>query len=198
MRVINDLDMLHSHWDLIISKDSLRPAMTGIYFDLENEVMVGTNSHVLLVVPLTIHWSKEESDLIAKAREKILKLGSKIVPLEFFDKRKYMGDFKKYTLDPEYDFSDPEFAQVWVGKDVVFRCRYIDSNFVNWQAVWPSNTVEPMSEIGLSFNLFHDVYKSIPLNDKGFNLTFYGANRPVVFKSKVAPDFRGLIMPTIG
>jgi DNA polymerase III sliding clamp (beta) subunit (PCNA family) len=198
MRIINDLDMLHSHWDLIISKDSLRPSMTGVYFDLENQVMVGTNSHVLLVVPLTINWDKSEDDLLPKAREKILKLGSKIVPLEFFDKRKYMGDFKKYIFDLEYDFSHSEFAQVWMGKDVVFKCRYIDANFVNWQAVWPSGTVEPTFEIGLSFNLFHDVYKAIPFNDKSLNLSFYGKNRPIVFESKNAPNFKGLIMPTIG
>ena len=176
MKIINE-NMKINHWKNIVSNDCLRPVMTGVYFDLINKVMVGTNAHLLLECPLEIEFSEEELELTKSELDLLLKKHSKIVPLELFDTRKYMGDPKYYAFPIHYDFSYENFAHVYNGPELVFRCKYIDGVFLNYRAVYPQNVNLNLSKVGINMPFFNMVYKSIPFSDKSLIFEFFGAFR---------------------
>ena len=205
MKVINDLDMTHTHWKEIVSNDLMRPVMTGVYFDLENETMVGTNSHIMLEIPCSIDWTEDKLESMEcytrrNIQKEMCAKYSKIVPVEFFDKRKYMGNYKDYSGQIKYDFSDENYAQVWHFSEVVFRCRYIEGKFPNYRAVIPQQDEQELENISLSLDFLLKIYKSLPLTPsfKNLNFTMIAKNRPVKFECVSNPRIKGIIMPVIG
>lgn len=199
MKIINFLEVSASNVKNCVSDDVMRPAMTGVYFDLVNKCMVCTDSHILMMFPIHIEWSQEELLLSTLEREEILKKHSKILPVELFDKKKYMGDFKNYFGVVSYDFSDPLYAEVLHGEERVFRCKYIDEVFPNYQAVLPKDESCEINKIGMHFKILDRIAKSLPIksDEKSFFFTFYGKNKPIVFENKNY-EIKGLLMPVIG
>lgn len=195
MRVINTYNLTHLNLSQACSSDNLRPVMTGVFFDLKKNVMVATNSHLLMIVPIKIEWDKGEEGASEEYFNKTLEEQSKIVPVEFFNKNKYIGDWKKYDDEIKYDFSDPEYAFVRNMREIVFRCRYIEGKFPNYEAVYPTGE-ENFTKIGMDWSMVQRIYKAIPFRDKTLSFTFYGAGKPIAYKSFQNNDFRGLIMPT--
>ena len=197
MKIRSVHPLTHLHWNQAVSQDSLRPVMTGVYFDLVNEAMVATNSHLLLISPIKIEWSESEKFLKPSERKKLIEKYSKILPVELFNKNKYMGDYKYYAFDIHYDFSDEKYAKVFNGPEEVFKCRYIDGVFPNYKAVIPTET-EPVEKIGLNWDMFQRIYKAIPFRHKTLVFQSTGKNKPILFKHQSNFDFHGVIMPTIG
>lgn len=195
MKIINNQNMSHRNWINAVSNDQLRPVMTGVYFDLVSEKMVATNSHLLISVPLEVEWNKEEELLSNEERLKILQEKSKIVPVELFDSRKYMGEPKYYAFQVHFDFDDPNYARVFNGPEMVFRCRYIDGVFPNYQAIIPKNT-ECIDSIGIDFNMIEKIFKALPTKDKSLKFIFAGKNKSVRFSNN--QGIEGVVMPTIG
>ena len=169
MRVINTSGVSSNNIKNCVSNDVMRPVMTGVYFDLENKCMVCTDSHILM-----------------------------IFPIEFFDKKKYMGDYKKYWGEISYDFSGSEYAEVLHGEERVFRCRYIDGVFPNYKAVFPQGEPTPIQNIGIHFKILEKISKCLPisLDQKSFFFNFYGKNRPICFENKNY-EIKGILMPVI-
>lgn len=199
MRVINTLGVSSNNIKNCVSDDVLRPVMTGVYFDLENKCMVCTDSHILMIFPIEIRWNKEELLLTEAEKIEILRKNSEIVPIEFFDKKKYMGDYKKYKGEISYDFSGSEYAEVLHGEERVFRCRYIDGVFPNYKAVFPQGQPTPIEKIGMHFKFLERINKCLPIpsNQKSFFFSFYGKNKPIYFENKNY-DVKGILMPVIG
>lgn len=198
MRVINFLDVNHNHLKNIVSDDVMRPVMTGVYFDLLNNCIVGTNSHVLMVIPVEIEWSETELKITKNERNFILQKQSKIVPLELFDKRKYMGEPKYYLNPIHYDFSDESYAQVFNGPECVFRCKYIEGKFPNYEAVFPKTEKTELSEIGVNLDMVLRLYKALPVLNCRKNLRFelFGKNKTILFTNKET-EIKGVLMPVI-
>lgn len=199
MKITNDHKMEAKHWKEVVSSDWMRPVMCGVFFDLVNMCMVATNSHLLVECPIDIEWSKEELELTDTQRLEILQKQSKIVPIELFDRRKYMGDPKYYTFDPVFDLSDDEFAQVWLGPEMIFRCRYIDGKFPNYKAVYPQGQTA-IDSIGVDIGMAQRIYKAIPFPNpyKGLHFKFFAKNRGICFHSNREKGFKGIIMPIQG
>ena len=198
MKIENINQMFHNHWKNVVSNDSMRPVMTGVYFDLVNGKMVATNSHILLECPIDIIWEGEEQHFGRKYQEEKLQEQSKIVPLEFFDRSKYMGDYKSYSGTFFYDFSDEKYARVLLFNEVIFKCKYIDGKFPNYKAAYPTEK-NHLEGIGANIEMIDKIYKSIPFNSSNKNLffEFCAKNRGIVFKSKYCEGFQGILMPVI-
>lgn len=198
MKIKNTHNIKHTHLIHAISKDTMRPSMTGIYFDLANQSIVATNSYILLICPIEVEI--EDSDLNEgfKTREIFFKKKSKIVPLELFDQRKYMGDAKNYIHKIHYTLDD-DFARVWSGNEEVFKCKYIDGNFPDYKNVIPKKeSKQPLDSIGLRVDLVNSIFKMISFKSKDIHFEFYEKNKALRFKSFHDARFHGLIMPTIG
>jgi DNA polymerase III sliding clamp (beta) subunit (PCNA family) len=200
MKIINGHNMEIKHWKEVVSNDSMRPVMTGVYFDLINHCMVGTNSHLLLECPIDIEFTEEEKIMQKDKLAELMQQQSKIVPIEFFDKRKYMGNWKDYW-NPEitYDLSDDNYAHVLNNGEVVFRCRYIDGKFPNYKAVYPKGQTA-IDSIGIDISMAQRVYKAIPFPNpyKALHFKFFAKNRGIVFHNTTEKRFKGIIMPNIG
>lgn len=194
MKIFNDLELTHAHLENAVSNDVLRPVMTGVYFDLINNCIVATDSHLLLVAPITIKFDESADE---SSRSELLKSNSKIVPIEFFDKRKYMGNHKHYSPQIFYSLADEKYAKVFCGKEEVFKCRYIEGNFPDYKAVMP-NEFTAVDEIGLDIGFVQRLYKMNPFSNKGLRFKFTKANRAIRFESIVEPKFHGVIMPIVG
>lgn len=198
MKIINPLDVNHTHFSSVVSNDQLRPVMTGVFFDLKNNCMAATNSHVLAIYPLKVELAEYEEKLPPAELDGLHIHQSKIVPLEFFDKRKYMGNVKNYAFPIHYDLSDEKYAKVFNGPEEVFKCRYIEGVFPNYQAIIPKPSDTSMiDEIGLNIGLVLDLYKANPFSDKGLKFRFFNKNKAIRFESFVDPMFHGVIMPRI-
>ena len=172
----------------IVSNDSLRPTMTGVFIDSEFSVIAGTNSHLLMTYPIEII-----SD------EKI----SKIVPIEFFNIKKYAGkitpkdiQFLEYSLEEDY-------AKVYYREKLIFLCSYIaeDSKYPNYRAVIPTGGKTEIGEIGVSLKFLKNISDSLPgtFSQKSGTLSFYGQNRAIklVFNSDDL-QIVGILMPYMG
>ncbi len=196
MNLINSEKIEMKHWQQVVSNDPFRLVMTGVYFDLENGVMVATNSHLLLECPIELELEDNEKKLSHKDLIEKLRSLSKIVPIEFFDRRKYMGDPKFYVHQPMYDLSDPDYAQVWHCGEVVFRCRYIEGKFPNYRAVYPTETNQ-LDSIGVDMSMVLRIHKSIPYRDKRIYYKFFAKNKGIVFRSAENEKLKGIVMPTV-
>ncbi len=195
MKIINSIKIKHNHWKHVVSKDQLRPVMNGVFFDLAKECMVATNSHLLLIIPIEIEWSKEENEGLDEVEKKcILKNQSKIVPVELFDERKYMGNPKYYLSETYYDFSDENYARVYNGAECVFRCKFIDGGFPNYEAVFPEST-ESVETIGVDFSMVKKIFDAIPFKDKFLDFKFTAKNRAIKFSYRMDSRIQGVIMP---
>lgn len=51
LKKINTVDVVDQALTPVLSKDELRPNMTGVYYDVENKQRVATNGHALVVIP---------------------------------------------------------------------------------------------------------------------------------------------------
>lgn len=183
-------------WKNVCSPDVTRPVLTGVYFDLLNGVMVGTDSHMLIECPVGHEFSKEEQKLSKEEQDKILIENSKIVPVEFFNKSKYFGSVKEWAFPLHYDFSDEHYAKVFNGPELVFQCRFIEGKFPNYKSVRPdSESVE--SKIELNMQIFKRIADAIPLSNKSLIFTFHGSTKVMSFESTTDPGFRGIVMPVI-
>ena len=195
---IKESVMLAKNWKNICSTDFMRPVMTGVYFDLENDCMVGTNTHIMVECPIEVEFDELEQLCAYKKQLELRREWSKIVPIEFFDKAKYMGDYKKYSMDIYYDFSDEKYAQVFMGPELVFRCKYIDGNFPNYRAVYPKEQDDFIDGIGVDLKSIKLIMDCIPYTQKHLIFKVHAKNRGITFSHPTNPNFKGILMPIIG
>jgi DNA polymerase III sliding clamp (beta) subunit (PCNA family) len=191
MRVVfeNSTDVSYSNLKNIVSNDDLRPVLQGAYIDLKNHFLVVANSHILMMYPI-------------KVIEDDSKIEGKIVPIRYFNQLKYMLDIpckSKRLLDLEYVLTD-EFAEVYWLNQLVFRTKYIEGKYPDYQKVIKDEkeNLKELNEIGLDLNMLKKIADSIPDSEKKFKFNFFGNNRHVIFKdTNCNPDrpIKGLIMP---
>lgn len=68
--------------DLFVNRDPLRPIMSGVYFNLEDERIEATNAHILLFIKEKPHVSKSCICLMGKTKEWYLKRAGEHGPKE--------------------------------------------------------------------------------------------------------------------
>ena len=192
---VKESRMTAANWAKIVSDDFMRPVMTGVYFDLLNDCMVGTNSYILVECPIETEFDENEKICAFKYQMDLKKTWSKIVPLEFFNKAKYMGDHKKYSMEIYYDFSDEKFARVFHGPTQVFQCHYIDGTFPNYKAVTPKDIGITAKEIGVDLKAVNMLMKAIPYRRKALVFSVLEKMKGITFYHIDEPNFKGIIMP---
>ena len=171
----------------VVGTDNLRPVMKGVYIDFKNQKLVCTDAHILIMYPIEITANNSGLDGI-------------IVPVRFFNHLKYMQDIpRRKVIDFNYILTE-EFAEVyWLG-ELVYRCRYIEGKYPNYEAVindTPDKEVE-LNEIGIDLKMLARVADAIPSSLKKFKFKFFGKNRHIIFQ-ELSYDYptpiKGLIMP---
>jgi DNA polymerase III sliding clamp (beta) subunit (PCNA family) len=171
----------------VISNDDLRPSMCGVNINLKYSRLECTNAHLLLMYPIEII----ESDITEYS-------DSLVVPARFFNVLKYMLDIPKKHIEVlEYVFTD-EFAEVYFGEELVYRCKYIDAKFPNIQAVLPTDEWkrENPKKVGLNINSLEKLIKSIPYNfPNNFTFDIYAKNKGLFLETLQEPKIKGMIMP---
>ena len=112
-----------NHLKNCVSNDILRPAMGGVFIDFDNKKMVVTNAHIMMIYPIEING------LIPIDKRGV------ILPLRYFNHLKYMIDVpKKTVIDFTYKLED-DFAEVYFGRDLIYRCNYIEGEYPKWKYV---------------------------------------------------------------
>lgn len=184
----------HTHLSNVAGTDDNRPVIKGVFVDLIKKRLVVTDAHIMLFYPIKmVYPEKFDTDSnVVFTREQC-----KIVPLELFNKSKYMGNYKDYLLDLTYHLDD-DFARVFNGNEEVFKCKYIDGFYPDYEKVVKSNSEkEEISEIGINMTLFQYVTKAIPSGNKDFKFTFFAQNKAINFEELNGTNeiVSGLIMP---
>jgi DNA polymerase III sliding clamp (beta) subunit (PCNA family) len=171
----------------VISHEVLRPSVCGVNINLKYSRLECTNAHLLLMYPIEII----ESDITEYS-------DSLVVPARFFNVLKYMIDIpKKYIELLEYVLTD-EFAEVYFGEELVYRCKYIDAKFPNIQAVLPTDEWkrENPKKVGLNINNLEKLMKGIPYNfPNNFTFDIYAKNKGLFLETLQEPKIKGMIMP---
>jgi hypothetical protein len=188
----NTTGVNYNHLKNLVAHDELRPALSNIYIDIKNQCLVGTNAHVMVVYPIEVSYEGR----LEKGNE------GRLVPLRFFQENRYMIDLPAKTrrvVDLEYVLTD-EYAEVYFLGEMIFRCKYIDSKFVNYEAaILGKESEKEISQIGLCLNRISELVKSIP-NDglNNYKLTFNGTNKGIIFTSTnkdMDRPIKALLMP---
>ena len=174
----------------VAGHDELRPVMMGVYVDFKNQKLVATDARILMMYPIKI--TQNNSDL-----------NGKILPVRFFNHLKYMQDIpteSKRIVDLKYVLTD-EFAEVYWLNDLVFRCRYIEGFYPNYQAVIndSEDKLEGLDGIGMDFKMLKRVCDALPLTNKQCKFKFFGRNKHIIFQASEFDHepIKGLIMPTL-
>ena len=176
------------HLRNIVGTDEYRPSLQGIFVDLKNKVLVGTDAHIIVMYPIEILENEYPEDFTGK-----------IVPLEYFNKSKYMGNWKHYIFSLTYVL-DEDYARVFSGPEEVFKCRYINEQFPKYRNILLDNlSKNPIDEIGLDLRMMERLSKSIPRDSKQFKFTFFAKNKGVDLKEIDFEDnvIKGIIMPVM-
>lgn len=181
-----------THLKNCVSTDDLRPAMCGVNINLKEKRLEATDAHVLMTYPIEI-LAESEYDK---------ELDSLIVLVRFFNRLKYMIDvpLKLYGA-LEYILTD-EFAEVYFGNELIYRCKYVDAKFPKIESVLPNSdwNKEIVDVIGFNCNVLDRAIKSIPsVFPNNVKLHFYAKNKGVFIESANdnEPKVNGLIMPIL-
>ncbi|MES2287285.1 MAG: hypothetical protein V4547_16455 [Bacteroidota bacterium] len=165
----------------IVGTDDLRPAMAGVFIDFVNSCLVGTDAHIIFTYPI---------DIVVKETED----RGRIVPISYFDTRRYMQAIpppsKRLFIDNvqaelEYKLSD-EFAEVyWLG-ELVYRCRYIDEKYPAYEGIMLVEAAcQPVDKIGINTRLMKRLCDAFPPTITGTaKMILFSPNRGIVFKSE--------------
>jgi len=194
MKVIfkNSALVSHTHLKNCVSTDDLRPAMCGVNINLKEKRLEATDAHILMTYPIEI---LEESVFDKE-------LDSLIVPVRFFNRLKYMIDVPLNLFGTlEYVLTD-EFAEVYFGNELVYRCKYIEEKFPKIESVLPNANWEKevVDVIGFNCNVLDRAIKSVPSKfPNHIKLHLYGKNKGVFIESSNddSPKVFGLIMPIL-
>jgi len=171
----------------IVSNDDLRPVLCGVHINITEKRLEATDAHCLLMYPIEIVEKSED-------------FTNKIVPARFFNVLKYMEEVpKKYIELLEYVLTD-EFAEIYFGVNLVFRCRYIDGTYPDVNKVIPNEKTkkEPTEVIGFNSIVFEKFLKGFPkCFPNNLSFQFYTKNTGVFVKSNNLdePIVSGMIMP---
>lgn len=174
----------------VVSNDDLRPSMCGVNINLKMQRFEVTNAHVLVMYPLEIIESDIDNNTI----------DSLIVPVRFFNILKYMLDVPKKHIDAlEYVLTD-EFAEVYFGNELGYRCRYIDAKYPNIEGVLPTDEWkrESPKKIGLNINTLEKLMKGIPYSfPNNFTFDIYAKNKGLFLQTLQEPKIKAMIMPVM-
>ena len=168
--------------------DPLRPAMAGIYYDVDESRLVATDGNIMVTYPVM----SNEDDV------------SCVIPIDAFSK-----DVEEIRTSMS---STPEVAPAKitvVTKSGIIMMDSIPERFPSWKSVWPnfeygSKTQNPVPLEKIKFNahLIGRLTKVIPKVGRDTAspvvLQFYGQNKGVIFETvmnETGPEIKGIIMP---
>lgn len=185
----NITGVTYTHLKNVASSDDLRPAMQGVHINLELGRLECTDAHICCLYPIEILESEGE-------------VKNKIVPIRFFNVLKYMIDIpKKFIELLEYVIED-DFAEVYFGGDLVYRCKYVDATFPKIESILPSveDVIVGVPKIGLNMDILNKFSKSFPRTyPNNFVFSFYADNKGIIGESMANdfPKMKGVIMPVM-
>lgn len=192
VKFLNTTNVEASHLVHATGNDKFMPVFNHVAIDINNQKLIVTDAHILIEYPIKITESEKlTSNLI------------KIVPLRFFDRKRYMADVpvkNKRVIEPEFVLTD-EYAEVYFCNELVFRCKYIEERPLDYKNIYPEEKTN-FTEIAFNVALFEKVKKAIPKeNALSHNLKFefYKNNKGVLFiqNGEDCPGIKGIIMPTM-
>lgn len=132
-----------------ISKDKLRPHLSGVFLDLRNEKIVVTNSHVLVAYQIEI--IREDEGLQEGA----------ILDPKIFNQANWLSVPKEDLELVEFHVTK-EKTEVMLGEDIVAVAKNIDaeSSFPQWKHVTTDH--ENRSEFMADVSVLKQLFLSIP------------------------------------
>lgn len=189
----NTTGVTFTHLKNIASNDILRPVLTGAYIDVVNKVIVCTDAHILMMYPIEIVHKKEFE---YNKDTEFNKNHCKIVPIELFNKNKYLGNWRQYIFPFTYELGEKRVS-VFAGPEKIFECGYIEGEYPKYENIVPKKEDRiPIDSIGFSSNLLAKFGKSVPRGTGDFSFNFFAKRKGVLVKeSKIDNPIIGVIMP---
>jgi DNA polymerase III sliding clamp (beta) subunit (PCNA family) len=161
----------------IVSKDSLRPALSGVYVDTIEQKLIVTDGHKLVQFP----FIPEDGATV-----------SNIVQPDTFPNKK--TNFNCITISETSANSETPAGY--------FSLSTIDEKYPDYKSVIPNKShKEAVQCIGVDLKLFADLYQSLKtIRGKSVpvKLTFNGESRAIEFETtntEAEETIKGLIMP---
>ena len=158
----------------LISNDSLRPALNGVYIDTLNRCMVATDGHKLVKFPFN-----GEGNI------------SNVVEIDTFPVKK--TNFNCITIS--------ETSAIRETPERSIKLNTISEKYPAYQSVEPKGDPVPIDSIKIDLKLFHELYQSLKTvtgKNAHIELTFTGKESAIKFKTYTTePEdtISGLIMP---
>ena len=160
-----------------ISKDKLRPHLSGVFLDLRNEKIVVTNSHVLIAYQIEI--IREDEGLQEGA----------ILDPKIFNQANWLSVPKEDLELVEFHVTK-EKTEVMLGEDIVAVAKNIDaeSSFPQWKHVLTDH--EEKTDFVAGIGILKNLISSIPPN---FGFPKFHVGKKITLEAEIDdPDF-GLI-----
>lgn len=193
IRFENTTRVTNAHLSKVVINDC-RLALEGVYVDMIAKKLVCTDAHILMMYPIRpIFENKDQENFVFEKEH------CKLVPVELFNKNKYMGDWKKYHFPLVYQL-DEDFARVFCGKKEVFKCEYIEATFPKYEAViLKKEEQKEISCIGVDLDKLKKICSALPIPIKSCKLSFFGTNKHIFFETNntsfIGEEITGLLMP---
>lgn len=158
-----------SHLKKLVSKDSMRPAMQGAFYDPSRGRLYATDGHVLAVYSVEPHDDDTAGILPVEAFDaRGLTAKGEVPEIRINGKIETLGQYGTKTTE--------KIDEVYPGADVIYD-RALDEA----QAAYDGAKDERWKmEIGIDLALLRRIADAIPGKDKRVRLRFTAKNKPVV------------------
>jgi DNA polymerase III sliding clamp (beta) subunit (PCNA family) len=175
--IIKDTQYTKQTFTPLVSKDSFRPALSGVYVDTIEQKLIATDGHKLVQFP----FIPEDGSAV-----------SNIVQPETFPIKK--TNFNCITIS--------ETSAIRETPERSVTLNTISETYPDYKSVIPNKSHKEAVEcIGVDLKLFADLYQSLKTvtgKHVHVKLTFNGENRAIEFETtntEAEETIKGLIMP---
>jgi hypothetical protein len=172
--VIKDTQYTKQTFKPLISNDSFRPALKGVYIDTLNKCMVAADGYKLVKFPF-----KGEGNI------------SNVVEIDTFPTKKTAFSTIR-VMEKDSELETPERS---------IKLNTISEKYPAYESVEPKGGPVPIESIKIDLKLFHELYQSLKTvtgKNAHVELTFTGKSSAIKFKTHTTePEdtISGFIMP---
>lgn len=185
----NNRNFTHKNFRNAVDTSEMRPQFSGIFVDIPNKYLVGTDGHTLVQYPMEIVTNNVAEQSFRKT-----------IPVSFFD-IKSLNLKKKDLADVEYVMFD-ENLEMRLDGEVLKSMKYIEGEFPNYVHTVPTeHTIKHgIDSIGIRNQTLSKLMRSLPNSD--FKFTLFAKNKAILLQESIYVDDEirpviAIIMPTL-
>lgn len=175
--------------EAFVSKDKFRPSMTGVYYDPNDNVLVATNSHIIVVIHDITQTFEENTEENFNS--------AVILPTEAFPTKKGFKNSIKRINSSEIEVTELNKSGEVIGKRIL---KVIQENYPPYKTVMPNKeSIKAIENICVDFNNFTPFQQlwnelSGSCEYEGMKLSFTSCKNGILVET-ITNVFTGVIMP---